>query len=46
MLPFERFTYPAEKALTAAQQEAEVSRRGYIGTGNLRPGLRRRTRPA
>jgi ATP-dependent Clp protease ATP-binding subunit ClpA len=35
MLPFERFTYPAEKALTAAQQEAEVSRRGYIGTGNL-----------
>jgi ATP-dependent Clp protease ATP-binding subunit ClpA len=35
MLPFERFTYPAEKALTAAQQEAEVSRRGYIGTGHL-----------
>ena len=35
MLPFERFTDPALRAMTAAQQEAELSGRGYIGTGHL-----------
>jgi ATP-dependent Clp protease ATP-binding subunit ClpC len=35
MQPFERFTDPAKKALTVAQQQAADSKRGYIGTGHL-----------
>jgi len=30
--PFERFSDDAKQALVAAQKEAEISQRGYIGT--------------
>ena len=41
MYPFERFTERAKKVLTLAQQEAERSRRTYIGTEHLLLGLMR-----
>ena len=39
MYPFDRFTEPAKEALTLAQQEAEASGAGYIGTEHLLLGL-------
>jgi ATP-dependent Clp protease ATP-binding subunit ClpC len=39
MYPFERFTDEAKRALTVAQEEAERSRRPYIGTEHLLLGI-------
>src|SRR5229473_8228978 len=39
--PFERFSDDAKQALVAAQKEAEISQRGYIGTEHLLVGLLR-----
>src|SRR2546429_79574 len=39
--PFERFTERAKKVLTLAQEEAERSRKTYIGTEHLLLGLLR-----
>lgn len=41
MYPFDRFTEPAKEVLTLAQQEAEASGAGYIGTEHLLLGLYR-----
>ena len=39
--PFERFSEDAKQALVAAQKEAEISQRGYIGTEHILLGLLR-----
>lgn len=39
--PFERFSDEAKQALTIAQKEAELARRGYIGTEHILLGLLR-----
>ena len=39
MYPFDRFTEPAKDVLTCAQQEAEASDTGYIGTEHMLLGL-------
>jgi hypothetical protein len=39
--PFERFSDDAKQALVAAQKEAEISQRGYIGTEHILLGLLR-----
>jgi ATP-dependent Clp protease ATP-binding subunit ClpA len=39
--PFERFSDEAKRTLALAQEEAESSRRSYIGTGHLLLGLLR-----
>jgi Clp amino terminal domain, pathogenicity island component len=41
MYPFERFSEPAKKVLTLAQEEAERSHHSYIGTEHLLLGLLR-----
>jgi ATP-dependent Clp protease ATP-binding subunit ClpC len=41
MYPFERFTDPAKKVLTLAQEEAEAAGHSYIGTEHLLLGLLR-----
>ncbi len=41
MYPFERFTEPAKRVLSGAQEEAEVAGHNYIGTEHLLLGILR-----
>jgi ATP-dependent Clp protease ATP-binding subunit ClpC len=41
MYPFERFTEPAKRVLSGAQEEAEVAGHNYIGTEHLLLGIMR-----